>query len=80
MAKGATAVLYKGGLYPLDTKDLEKAHEARIKGKQEGSSAQGAWREFSIPGTSGSGQPQPEDGGVLNPEPTKQEKSKTEKK
>jgi len=71
---GPTAQLYKGRLYPLDVdkKNLEKEHEKRVKAEQEGGEANdgNAWREFNIPGVSGSGEPQPEKGGVVNDEKT----------
>ena len=66
---GETAKVYKGRLYPLDTKDLEKEHEKRVKAEQEGKpTSGGSWEEFNIPGTSGSGEPQPDKGGTMNDE------------
>ena len=77
---GPTAKLYKGHLYDLDA-DVEKEHAKRVKEEKEASSEEamgkdgGAWREFNIPGTSGSAEAQPE-AGVVNDDKLAKKSSK----
>lgn len=79
---GPTALLYKGELFPLGTKDLEKEYTKRRQAKAAGEVSQdsGMGQEFNIPGTSGSGVAQPSDQGVVNDDKTAKKAAKLEDK
>ena len=70
---GPTAKLYRGQLFPLDTKDVKGEFDKRKKDKLKANKADSEPRETGAPmndwpGVSGSGEPQPDKSGVVNDE------------